>query len=114
MIGIENLNEVNVALSKLAVLIVKAVRGGETISFSSVLPFVAALPMAVEGIELVPGEINDLDSEETQILLETTLAELQELGIVQPDLAMPFIEAAAKFTDGIQGIIKAAQDLPEE
>jgi hypothetical protein len=116
MIGIENLNQVNVALTKLAVLVVRASQGAEDFSWQDSTGFLATLPAAIEEIEQVSAEIADLDAEETQELLETTLAELQPLGILDPEVAMPFIEAAAVFTEGIQRLLGAIQQLgpPDE
>jgi len=109
--GIKNLNEVNLSLSKLVVLIVLSIRG-RTFDWTDAIPLLATLPDTIKDIDQSIPEAKDISAIEVQELLETTLTEFQVLGLIDPDLAMPFVEVAAIFTGGIQKLLKAIQNLP--
>ena len=91
--GIQNIKEVAVFLAKGVVTGIQTA-GGEELSIDKVLALLPAATAAVKDYDQIDKEWKDAHPAEIQEVTVAVIAELQPLGVIQPEMSDRIISAA--------------------
>ena len=108
--GIQETKDLVVELAKIGVASAKSIIA-KSAQWGLYVDCLKGLVPAISGIKEIPAELKDLDSQESQELIDSILVELAPLGITDSAAAKHFIQAGKSIVEGTFSIIAGIQDL---